>query len=313
MPREWKYLGLGMLIGAGIALPLFAGMFLLAPSLSLTPPTPRSGATRSLVTPAPASRVTPQAVTAFPSPTPTVTPTFTPTPTAIAGARRSAVSAFATSTPLNPADLTEPLIIGPLTKEQQERLYRVSLRYRAPTVEESIPLAKEINGVGYGHPSNICGPLAISILRDAGLVGADVRPYDFWLLNPGVPEDRRILERTFPPERFLHFETKEPLYRIDWRSFPLKPGDFLYIKSGTGGNFDHMLVVTRVDEEGRAYSVTNYATTEGFIIDEVMLYDPDDPTAGIFRTWTEHPYAMLGATGFGGFELWRPQVCRYCP
>ncbi len=311
MHRQWKYLGLGFLIGTGIALPLFVGMFLLAPRLSLRPPTPGSGTRRSLVTPVLVATPTPPPVTAPPSPTSSPTPTFTPTPTFLPGATRRpppspTPAQTATAAPI------EPLITGPLTREEQERLYRASLRYRAPTVEESIPLAKEINGVGYGHPSNICGPLAIAILRDAGLLSPDVQPYDFWLLNPDVPTDRRILERAFPPERFRHFQTKAPLNRIDWHSFPLLPGDFLYIEAGNGGNFDHMLVVTRVDGKGRAYSVTNYATPEGFVIDEILLYDPEDPTAGIFHTWTERLYASLGATGFGGFELWRPWRCRYC-
>jgi hypothetical protein len=65
------------------------------------------------------------------------------------------------------------------------------------------------------------------------------------------------------------------------------PGDFVYIYSGTQGNFEHMLVVNRVDYQGRAYSVTNYNTEKGFIIDEVLLYDPNDPTVGIFEQWAK--------------------------
>jgi hypothetical protein len=66
-----------------------------------------------------------------------------------------------------------------------------------------------------------------------------------------------------------------------------------------------MLVVNRVDGLGRAYAVTNFGTTDGYIIDEVMLYDPTDPDAGMFRVWTEKQNALLGSTGFGGFEVWR--------
>jgi hypothetical protein len=67
-----------------------------------------------------------------------------------------------------------------------------------------------------------------------------------------------------------------------------------------------MLVVTRVDSNLNTYSVTNYGTPQGFVIAETMLYNPSDPKAGIFHTWTQERDAILGSTGFGGFELWRP-------
>ena len=66
-----------------------------------------------------------------------------------------------------------------------------------------------------------------------------------------------------------------------------------------------MLVVNRVDSQGRAYSVTNYNTEEGFVINEVMLYDPNDPSAGIFAQWTKREKQLLGSTGFAGYEVWR--------
>jgi hypothetical protein len=71
------------------------------------------------------------------------------------------------------------------------------------------------------------------------------------------------------------------------------------------GNFDHMLVVNRVDANGRAYAVTNYHTAEGFIIAEALLYDPHTPGVGLFYEWTKKEFAASGSTGFGGFELWR--------
>ena len=66
-----------------------------------------------------------------------------------------------------------------------------------------------------------------------------------------------------------------------------------------------MLVVSRVDSEGRTYAVTNYNTEDGFIITEILLYHPDIPTVGMFPVWTERPNRQMGATGFGGFEVWR--------
>ena len=66
-----------------------------------------------------------------------------------------------------------------------------------------------------------------------------------------------------------------------------------------------MLVVNRVDSQGRAYSVTNYNTEQGFIIDEALLYDPADSNAGLFSQWTEKQFQKLGSTGYAGFEVWR--------
>jgi hypothetical protein len=152
----------------------------------------------------------------------------------------------------------------------------------------------------------ICGPLSLAILQSAGLIESeDIIPYDFWLLNPFIGKDRALINRVFPKEKYEDILFRPPINKFDWSAQPLQPGDFLFIKHGTGGNFDHILVVNRVDRQMRAYSVTNFGTPDGYIIDEVVLYDPNDPNVGIFHTWTEKENAALGSTGFGGFELWR--------
>ena len=309
MPRktnasEIKYLGLGLLIGMLIAtVTIGAGTFIYfaTPALSLAP---AAGNLVVFDTPIPTSSASQPAANAL---LPTPTPTFTPTKIPV---MPSTQPAQMTSTPaLNVIEFMlesgQIQFTGPLSAEQQINLYNASVQYIAATTRGSLYLSKEINGVKYGNASNTCGPLAIAILRDAGILSQEVVPHDFWLLNPAVPNDRRLLNRTFPVERFLHAETKYPITKIDWKAFPLLPGDFIYIKSGTGGNFDHMLTVNRVDARGRAYAVTNYATEFGFVITEVMLYDPNDSKAGIFHTWTQKPNQMLGSTGFGGFEVWR--------
>ncbi len=199
-----------------------------------------------------------------------------------------------------------PVENGPLDTTEQLALYIASLRYLAPTTADGIRLARELNYIGKdGHPSNICGPLSIAILRETGILSPDTSLDKFWLLDPRQGTARQLLARTFPPERFENLRTKTPLNKFDWDAFPLQPGDFLYIYAGTGGNFEHMLVVNRTDGKQRAYAVTNYATPNGFVITEVLLYDANDKTAGIFHTWTKRNYAQLGSTGFGGFEIWR--------
>ena len=200
-----------------------------------------------------------------------------------------------------------PLLVSTsavLTGGQLQRLQDASLDYVALTPADGIQMARSLNVVkDDGDPTNICGPLSIAILRDAGFVDPYIKIRDFWLLNPN--NNRRLLDQTFPSERFDHFQFSTPLNEMDWKSFPLVPGDFLYLYAGSKGTFEHMLVVTRVDENGRAYSVTNHATPDGFIIDEVMLYDPANPGMGKFSEWTNRQNNKIGTTGFGGFELWR--------
>jgi hypothetical protein len=137
------------------------------------------------------------------------------------------------------------------------------------------------------------------------VVPAYIKPYDYWLLDPTKPPDKIQLQNAFPSTEFTHLRYTTPLNKMDWSAEALMPGDFVFIWHGSGGNFDHMLVVNRVDAGGRPFAVTNFGTEQGFLIAETMLYDPNDPEAGIFHTWTAEKNAILGSTGFGGFEVWR--------
>lgn len=297
MRTDIKFLGLGLILGFTVAALFLGGLFFstfnsfnvpVQPTIPLSQ-TPRPYSTNLLTT------------STF-----TLTPTLfiplsdTPLPTRFP---------TITSTPENMvANLLNGGIIsltGPLTKDQQLQLYASSLKFRRGTTKEARVLGETFNGRGYGAPSDICGPLSIAILQDAGLLDADIKPHDFWLLNPDVPENRKLLNRVFPPERYENERFKFKLNRFNWKDEPLKPGDFIYIYAGTGGNFEHMLVVNRVDIQGRTFAVTNYNTQEGFIIDEVLLFDPDDTHVGIFAQWTSRQFDILGSTGYDGFELWR--------
>ena len=162
-----------------------------------------------------------------------------------------------------------------------------------------------INNARFSDPNTTCGPLSIAILQKGGILGADLVPHSFFLLNPNLGKDRVIINTTFPPDLYKDTRYKVRIDKFDWRANPLVPGDFIYIYRGTGGNFEHMLVVNRVDSQGRAYSVTNYNTEQGFIINEALLYDPADSNAGLFSKWTEKQFAILGSTGYAGFEVWR--------
>jgi hypothetical protein len=194
---------------------------------------------------------------------------------------------------------------GPLNVKQVIKIYETSLKYVRSNTEGSRLLGEQINGPGYGVPSDICGPLSIAILQESGLISPELDPHAFWLLNPDIWDDRRLLAKAFPPDRFEDKRYKVKLNKVDWHKNPLYPGDFVYIYAGTGGTFEHMLVVNRVDADGRAYAITNHLTSNGFIISEVLLYDPDDPNVGMFPVWTARPNAEMGSTGFDGYELRR--------
>ena len=163
-----------------------------------------------------------------------------------------------------------------------------------------------MEGSGYEHPSLMCGPLSIAILGDSGLlaVGADVS--DFWLPDPKGP-DRNLFKQTFPERFYEWIDEKESIGEIDFTQKPLYPGDLMFLRAGNRGSYGHVLVVTRIDDQGRAFSVTNFKTPDGFIVDEVMLYDPKKPGEGKFYEWTDARNSRLGLTGFGGFYLWRPK------
>lgn len=199
---------------------------------------------------------------------------------------------------------------GQLAYEEQYRLYKASQAYIAASAQEAIDLAHKLNFIGKdSDPSNMCGPLSIAILRDAGLVSAEADINQFWLLDPREPLAKRLLLQTFPAERFEHLTSPAALNEVDWNLSPLYPGDFMYIYAGPAGSFEHMLVVNHVDAQKRAFAVTNHKSADGrFVVDEILLYDPNDKNTGIFAYWTSEPYARQGTTGFGGFEIWRPRA-----
>jgi hypothetical protein len=269
--------GLGLLVLAGLLPACLPG---LPPSISKT-----SLATQTAV-PSPATPYIRSTATDIPSPT--ATPTPVPTPTRV------------------PSPTSSPYDGGVLTPAQKQRLAEVSLRFVADSEPAAIKVAQRIGYIGInGYPSTMCGPLAMVILRDAGLIDADISLKDFYYLNPRVGFGYPILEAAFPKDRYTWFTEERPVNQVDFTAFPLYAGDFMYLFAGGSGNFEHILTVSRVDEQGRAYAVTNLNTDKGYVIKEVMLYDPHQPGAGQLAAWMDRQNWQLGMTGFGGFWLWR--------
>jgi hypothetical protein len=234
----------------------------------------------------------PTATTTATPPNPTSTPQPTPTATKIPTQEPTAAEEEGSR------DI--------LTDVQKERLQAAAMKYIAKTETDAIQVARSL---GYlkndGHPASVCGPLAIAILREAGLISPYVDLHDYWLLNPRDSKNQRALEMTFPRDEFSWFRTSESTADFDFKAYPLKAGDFLYLYAGNSGSFEHMLTVSRVDEAGRAYSVTNFNTPDGYVIEEVMLYDPSQPGVGKLYDWTDYRNWRYGRTGYGGFNLWR--------
>jgi hypothetical protein len=291
-PQDLKHLGYGVVIGAAMAGVFLAGFFSfprMGISFGITP-------THTISTSTPAPTLT---HTALPTSTFTLTPS--PLPSATHPPTRTATH---TSTDLLIAE-GEILIAGPLTREQQIRLYEASLAYISLTVEQSKQTSALINLSPFTDASTVCGPLSIAILQRADLLPPDLMPHDFFLLDPDLPRDRGLLQSALPGDIYGSVRYRTRLNKVIWSDQPLFAGDFIYTYAGSAGNFEHMLVVNRVDYRGRAYSVTNYNTPDGYLINEVMLYDPVDPTTGIFAQWAKQEKQLLGSTGFDGFEVWR--------
>jgi hypothetical protein len=297
---DLKYLSYGFGIGALLASLFFAGWFFIpqfnAFGVQSTPIPP--------VTLLPAIQPT-SLDTATAAATITTTPTtppftFTPTPTPFPSP--TATLTIEIEMMIASGEIT---FAGPLKREQQIKLYEASLYFIAPTYELSKKMAVMINQARFSDPNTTCGPLSIAILQKAGILSEDFVPHDFFLINPDLGKDRVVIKTAFAPQQYTDTRYKVRIDQFDWYANPLVPGDFVYIYSGTGGNFEHMLVVNRVDSQGRAYSVTNYDTEQGFVITEALLYDPADSNAGLFSRWTEKQFQKLGSTGYAGFEVWR--------
>lgn len=234
-------------------------------------------------------------------------PTSPPVELSATAANTLTPSPAPTSTTL-PTPTTDPNA-DVFTVEQKEKLYRSSLQYLAPSDGDAINVALALKYVPGADPSNMCGPLAVAILKSAGLLPASVDLHDFWLLSPQEKQSRTVLEKVFPAAQYADSRFEQPIDTFDFKKFPLKAGDFLYIYAGRDGSFEHMLSVTRVDEMGRAYTVTNIHTDSfHFAIREVALYDLTQPGVGQFYDWTNKKNYQLGITGLGGFEVWRRTV-----
>jgi hypothetical protein len=193
-----------------------------------------------------------------------------------------------------------------LSLAQRQRLLEASRRFLAPDEASANQIALDIDFIEgpNEHSSTMCGPLAITILQAARLLGPWARPAEFWLINPR--DNPRPIENTFPAKEYFIYEFDQPVSQFDFASFPLASGDLVYLNAGPGDTFEHALVVNHIDDQRRAYAVTNFFNPGGITIEERVLYDPGNPGVGQFSDWADRSLRnKFGNVGSGGFLIWR--------
>ncbi len=224
--------------------------------------------------------------------TPTVVPTNTIAPT---------------ETPI-PTETPTPELTEIVEEDWISRLKTESEKYIALTHEEAFRVAREVDWLEepWESPSNMCGPLVGAIMKDAGLLEEDFNLYSLWLPDPDVNGRPWKL---FPEDEYTLFRFKDSsISNFDFTEFPLCPGDIIYTY---GGSYEHVMIVTEVDDFGRAYSVNNMPIDKGkdskdeepiYIVDKLLLFDPNDIEIGVIKN--ELTTGRF-RTGNKGFDLFR--------
>ena len=205
------------------------------------------------------------------------------------------------------ADLSQAAEHVARPADWQARLKQAASAYLANSVGETYQVAYRLDWLPgkTEDPSTMCGPLAAAILRDAGLMPPGIAPLNdlksFWLAKPR--ENGRPW-RYFPARDYELSQYDTPINQFDFAAWPLLPADIVYTYQWVSG-YEHLFVVTEVDAEGRAYTVTNYPLPTGsFMVQRVLLYDPHDPTVGALKLdWVQR--GKGGRTGMAGFDVLR--------
>jgi hypothetical protein len=211
-----------------------------------------------------------------------------------------------------PASTNESVSMAdPAEQSLNEALYQASLQFIAETPEEADQIAKKIDYMAgeTETATNLCGPLTIAILNEAGWFEPQADAHQAWLLC--ARENREdcfgveILKKVyFPPDEYDYIRVYDSVRDYDFQSNPLQPGDWMYLFTYIHG-YDHMLVVTRVDEKGNPYTVTNVDWGNGFVIEEMKLYDTENPEEGLFYELTKIERRRIGMMGTAEFLLVR--------
>jgi hypothetical protein len=199
----------------------------------------------------------------------------------------------------------------PLAESQPPDLLSAGAAFLAGDTLAANRVARQLDWLGWDGieaANTMCGPLTWAILQQSGALPADIGgwsrgPETFWLADPRTNGRPWSL---FPSELYRLFQFEQPLGDFDFTTFPLYPGDVLYTHSKQDG-FDHMLVVTELDENGGRYTVTNLVQVVPIsqtTIERALLYNPNNPEVGLFKNeWRRD--RQNGRTGHDGFDVFR--------
>ncbi len=223
----------------------------------------------------------------------TAAPEATERTDAIPGTPEPSVTRMAPAHAATP-EMTETPVIEPSLADRVAEAAR-SLEAEAPESVQAV-LAR----LGVDSAQSADGPLAAEVLRRAGVLPGEASPRHFWLLDP--LKDPAAAERLLPHEDFVWQKVNGPPAAYDYPAGPLAPGDLLYLLPAHEEYIGMYLAVSRVDVEGRAYSLIFQPGGRGgeFQVGETLLYDPSDPTQGWLRN---SPEARFGR----GMLRWRPR------
>jgi len=200
---------------------------------------------------------------------PTSTPSLTVNPGQSTGEiPATPILSVATILPeTTPTKAIDPLTLSEI---QRQRINFAALAYPTENEEQTWWVANSFQAEN-GAIDRMSGALAIAILQDARLLDSGTVPSDFL-----QGEDAKIeaaLQSTFPTGQFNKFQLQPAVGANALAGFVLQVGDFLVLRE-QNGSITHMLVITRVDEQGRAYSVTTTLAQAGTLIEEVLVVDP---------------------------------------
>jgi hypothetical protein len=242
----------------------------------------------------------------------TRTAQVTTTPTHIKETRIPSATPQSTYTAsIQPITTQEPPTGSVLNQDQMDRLAAAAAAYINPdntSIDAAVAAMNDDAGTSTALTRRL---LSIAILQDAGLLSPYLPLNQLWLASPLPETNETIFKEAFPVERYEWKRDFTPMTEIDYAVDPMLPGDFIYT---FGGNYKHMFTVSRVDEEGRAYTVHNiaqgYADNDpddtSFVIEETLLYDPALPDIGIIYEWANDDNWKLGLTGTEGYLRIRP-------
>ncbi|MBI9042969.1 MAG: LysM peptidoglycan-binding domain-containing protein [Anaerolineaceae bacterium] len=158
-----------------------------------------------------------------------------------------------------------------------------------------------------GYPDKISALLGIDILQRAGLLPMSLQLHlNIWRTWLANPDEMEIDWSLFPERDYQLHQFSVPAERFNFSAWPLYTGDIMLTRAGEYGH-NHFFIITEIDEEGRIFTVTNNVQSDQtYLIEKLMLWDPDNPTAGALKQDWVNCYSY-GCTGNGGFDVLRPK------